>query len=64
VAVHDALGSTMGLVNASGVMQSQFTYDPYGNFTVTGTPVFGYGKMFGMAGIEFDPTGLYHAGAR
>jgi RHS repeat-associated protein len=64
VQLHDALGSTVGAVNQAGQLVSQYTYDPFGNFTVTGTANSGYGKMFGMGGIEFDPTGLYHAGAR
>jgi RHS repeat-associated protein len=45
-------------------LQYQYTYDPFGNFTTSGQPPSGYGNVYGMAGIEIDPTGLYHANAR
>ncbi|MGH7815261.1 MAG: RHS repeat-associated core domain-containing protein [Candidatus Binataceae bacterium] len=31
---------------------------------VSGTAPSGYGNVYGMAGMELDPTGLHHAGAR
>ncbi|HEY6418987.1 MAG TPA: RHS repeat-associated core domain-containing protein [Candidatus Binataceae bacterium] len=64
VPIHDALGSVLGGVNSSGALQYQYTYDPFGNFTTSGQPPSGYGNVYGMAGIEIDPTGLYHANAR
>ena len=45
-------------------------YDPFGNFTASGSPPSGYGNVYGMAGMETDPalasgtTGMYHAMAR
>jgi RHS repeat-associated protein len=61
VPVHDALGATLAIVNSSGAIATQYTYDPFGNVTPGS---FGYGTTFGMGGIEFDPTGLYDADAR
>ena len=61
VPIHDALGSTLATVNSAGALATQYTYDPFGNVT---PPSAGYGTTFGMGGIELDPTGLYHAGAR
>ncbi len=49
-------------MNSNGALAFQNTYDPFGGFTTSGTPPFGYGQVYGMAGIEYDPTGLYHAG--
>ncbi|MFZ0660098.1 MAG: RHS repeat-associated core domain-containing protein, partial [Candidatus Binataceae bacterium] len=42
----------------------QYSYDPYGNFSASGTPPAGYGSVYAMAGMENDPSGLYHANAR
>ncbi|HEY6418985.1 MAG TPA: RHS repeat-associated core domain-containing protein [Candidatus Binataceae bacterium] len=64
VPIHDALGSVLGGINSAGALQYQYTYDPFGNFTTSGQPPSGYGNVYGMAGIEIDPTGLYHANAR
>ncbi len=61
VPIHDALGSTLATVNSSGALATQYTYDPFGNVSPGSA---GYGTTFAMAGIELDPTGLYHAGAR
>ena len=62
--IHDALGSVLGGINSSGAFQYQYTYDAFGNFTTSGQPPSGCGNVYGMAGIEIDPTGLYHANAR
>src|SRR5581483_9680389 len=64
VPIHDALGTVLGGVNSSGALAFQNTYDPFGGFAASGSPPSGYGRVYGMAGIEYDPTGLYHAGAR
>ncbi len=64
VPLHDALGSVLGWVGPSGSLTSQNTYDPFGNFTTSGSPPTGYGNVYGMAGIEYDPSGLYNANAR
>jgi len=62
--LHDALGSTVGGVGSNGSLVFQYSYDPYGNFSATGTPPSGYGNVYAMAGMENDPSGLYHANAR
>ncbi|MGC1344499.1 MAG: RHS repeat-associated core domain-containing protein, partial [Candidatus Binataceae bacterium] len=64
VLLHDGLGSTVGGVGSNGSLVFQYSYDPYGNFSATGTPPSGYGNVCAMAGIENDPSGLYHANAR
>ncbi len=64
VPIRDALGTVLGGVNSNGALAFQNTYDPFGGFTTSGTPPSGYGQVYGMAGIEYDPTGLYHAGPR
>ncbi|HTT76557.1 MAG TPA: RHS repeat-associated core domain-containing protein [Candidatus Binataceae bacterium] len=64
VQVHDALGSVLGGISASGGFAYQYSYDSFGNFTVSGTPPSGYGNVYTLAGMEFDPDGMYHAGAR
>ncbi|GEM_PF-3940526 len=64
VPIHDALGTVLGGVNSSGTFAFQNTYDPFGGFTTSGSPPSGYGQVYGMAGIEYDSTSLYHAGPR
>ena len=62
VPIHDALGSTVALVNSSYAMATQYTYEPFGNFSVSGTGSI-YPYLF--AGMEYDySTGLYHTLAR
>ena len=58
VPIHDALGSTIGLVNSSGTIPTTFTYEPFGRVATVGTAsAFPY--LF--AGMEYDwDTGLYH----
>ncbi len=60
----DALGSTVGLADTSGVVQTSYTYEPFGRTTVSGasstTP-------FAFTGRENDSTGalaLYNYRAR
>ncbi|MGO9455141.1 MAG: RHS repeat-associated core domain-containing protein, partial [Candidatus Binataceae bacterium] len=65
VPLHDELGSVIGAVGTNGNLSYQYTYDPFGNLTANGPSVpSGYGNVYGMAGMEHDPSGLYHANAR
>jgi RHS repeat-associated protein len=62
VPLHDQLGSTVGLVNSSGALQTQYTYDPFGNVTTSGQSS-SYPFLF--AGMEYDSaTSLYHTQSR
>ena len=61
VPLHDRLGSTIGLVNSSNVLQTQYTYDPFGNVTTVGQASL-YPYLF--AGMEYDSSGLYHTQSR
>jgi RHS repeat-associated protein len=59
--ITDALGSTLALANSSGIITTQFGYDPFGNTTSSGgasTNVFQYTSR------ENDGTGLYFYRAR
>jgi RHS repeat-associated protein len=56
----DALGSTLALTGPSGNVLAQYTYEPYGNTTVTGTST----NPFQYTGREDDATGLYFYRAR
>ncbi|MBF6570936.1 MAG: RHS repeat-associated core domain-containing protein [Candidatus Binataceae bacterium] len=51
----------IGLVNSSNVLQTQYTYDPYGNVTTVGQASL-YPYLF--AGMEYDSIGLYHTQTR
>jgi YD repeat-containing protein len=53
----DALGSTVALVDGAGVVQTRYSYDPFGAVTITGA--FG-GNPFQFTGREKDGTGLYY----
>ena len=57
----DALGSTIGVVDTSGNIQTSYTYDPFGNTSVAGT---GNGNEFQYTGQENEGNGLYYYGAR
>jgi RHS repeat-associated protein len=61
VPLHDRLGSAIGLVNSSNSLQTQYTYEPFGNVTTSGqaSP---YPYLF--AGMELDSSGLYHTQTR
>jgi len=52
----DALGSVLVLTDSSGVVQTTYRYDPFGNTTVTGTST----NVFQYTGRENDGTGLYY----
>ncbi len=56
----DGLGSTMAVVNASGVVQDSYTYDVYGVPTKTGS----LANEFDFAGQQTDGTGLQYLRAR
>jgi hypothetical protein len=56
VPLQDGSGSTLGLVNASNVLQTQYTYDPFGNVSTSGTAN-PYPYLYG--GMAYDTTGLY-----
>jgi RHS repeat-associated protein len=60
----DALGSTVGLADPSGVVTTSYTYEPFGRTTVSGTSST---NPFAFTGREEDSTGalsLYHYRAR
>jgi RHS repeat-associated protein len=57
----DALGSTLGLLDANGVLQTEYAYEPFGATTATGTAS---PNPFQYTGRENDATGLYYYRAR
>jgi RHS repeat-associated protein len=57
----DALGSTLALADTSGVVQTSYTYAPYGETTVTGTTSTNTTQYTGR---ENDNDGLYFYRAR
>ncbi|MDR3390939.1 MAG: RHS repeat-associated core domain-containing protein [Sulfuriferula sp.] len=57
----DALGSTIALTDTSGVIQTQYSYEPYGNATVMGASS---DNAYQYTGRENDNTGLYYYRAR
>jgi RHS repeat-associated protein len=61
VPLTDVLGSTIGLVNSSGTIATKWAYEPFGVPTSSGQSS-NYPYLF--AGMEYDPTGLYHTLAR
>jgi len=52
----DGLGSTLGLSDSSGAVQTQYTYEPFGNTSVSGTASTNISQFTGR---ENDGTGLY-----
>jgi RHS repeat-associated protein len=60
--IHDQIGSTVALVDASGAMATQYTYEPFGRTTFGGAS---NSFAFQYTGMEFDSgTELYHTPAR
>ncbi|MGB7602730.1 MAG: RHS repeat-associated core domain-containing protein [Candidatus Sulfotelmatobacter sp.] len=59
--ITDALGSVLALTNSSGNVTSQYSYDPFGNTTATGSPS---SSAFQYTGRENDANGLYFYRAR
>jgi len=57
----DALGSTLALADSTGTVQTSYTFEPFGNTTVTGAATT---NSFAFTAREFDPTGLYFYRAR
>jgi RHS repeat-associated protein len=57
----DALGSTVALVDGSGAVQTQYTYEPFGATTSSGAAS---GNPAQYTGRENDGTGLYYYRAR
>ena len=57
----DGLGSTLGLADSSGTLTAEFTYDPFGSTTASGTPG---NNSAQFTGRENDATGLYYYRAR
>jgi RHS repeat-associated protein len=57
----DALGSTLGLADTTGILKTNYTYEPFGNTTATGTSTT---NSAAYAGREIDLTGLYFYRAR
>ena len=56
----DALGSPVAVTNNSGVVQTEYTYEPFGKTTVNGSP----NSSYQYTGRENDGTGLYYYRAR
>ena len=56
----DPLGSTIALTDSAGTTQAQYTYEPFGNTTVTGSST----NSYQYTGRENDGTGLYFYRAR
>jgi RHS repeat-associated protein len=57
----DALGSSIALADASGTVQTEYSYEPFGNFTSSGSTTT---NTFTFTGREADSTGLYYYRAR
>jgi RHS repeat-associated protein len=57
----DALGSTIALADGSGSVQTEYTYEPFGSVTTSGSA---NGNTFGFTGRENDGTGLNYYRAR
>jgi RHS repeat-associated protein len=61
IPLQDALGSTIALVDANGNLTTQYSYDPFGNTTVSGAA---NSNAFQYTGRENDGNGLYFYRAR
>jgi len=57
----DALGSTLALADATGAVQTEYTYEPFGATAVSGAAS---ANPFQYTGRENDGTGLYYYRAR
>jgi RHS repeat-associated protein len=57
----DGLGSSIALTDASGAVQTEYTYEPFGATSTTGAST---SNSFGFTGRETDVTGLYYYRAR
>ena len=57
----DALGSVIALTDETGIVRTQYVYDPFGNTTISGEAS---DNPFQYTGRESDGTGLYYYRAR
>lgn len=57
----DALGSPVAVTNGSGVVQTEYTYEPFGKTTVSGAS---NSSSYQYTGRENDGTGVYYYRAR
>lgn len=57
----DVLGSTLALTDGTGAIQTSYTYDPFGNTTLSGAATT---NSVAFTGRELDVTGLYYYRAR
>jgi RHS repeat-associated protein len=57
----DPLGSTVALADSTGITQTAYTYEPFGNTTTGGTAT---ANPYQFTGRENDGTGLYFYRAR
>jgi RHS repeat-associated protein len=57
----DALGSPVALADGSGVVQTEYTYEPFGKTTLSGSS---NSSSYQYTGRENDGTGLYYYRAR
>jgi RHS repeat-associated protein len=55
--LQDALGSTIALVDSSGTIQTTYSYDPFGNTTVSDAPSANPAQYTGR---ENEGNGLYY----
>jgi RHS repeat-associated protein len=53
----DALGSSVALADASGAVQTEYTYEPFGTTTTTGAS---NSNPYQYTGREIDGSGLYY----
>lgn len=60
-ALTDPLGGTVALADATGAVQTEYTYEPFGSTAVSGTSS---PNAFQYTGRENDGTGLYYYRAR
>jgi RHS repeat-associated protein len=59
--LRDALGSTLALADSTGTVQTSYSFEPFGNTSVTGTAT---SNSFGYTGRELDAGSLYYYRAR
>jgi RHS repeat-associated protein len=57
----DALGSSIALVDSTGALQTEYTYEPFGTTATGGSTTT---NSFAFTGREMDNTGLYYYRAR
>ncbi len=57
----DAVASTLALADSSAIVQTEYTYGPFGATTVVGSAT---NNSYAFTGRELDPSGLYSLRAR